>query len=50
MNVHILENAAIYVNSYRAACEKRGTKCDNTTLRGHVARLFGAVYAAMLIQ
>jgi hypothetical protein len=45
MNAHILENAAIYVNAYRA--NGRGNEAD---LRKHVARLFGAVYAAILIK
>jgi hypothetical protein len=49
MNPYILEDAAVYVNAYRAGCEKRGVACNPTVLRGHVSRLFGAVYAAILV-
>lgn len=44
MNEHILENAAIYANAYRA----RGG--DENMLRKHIASKFGAVYAAILCR
>ena len=50
MNQFILESAAVYVNSYRASCARKGLLCDTNTLRGHIVRLFGEVYAAILIQ
>lgn len=52
MNNAILENAAIYVNSYRASAAKYGPMdvVAVNTLRNHVIRLFGAVYAAVLVQ
>ncbi|CDZ55086.1 hypothetical protein [Neorhizobium galegae] len=49
MNPHILENAATYVNAYRNGMSRRGVTADAATLRGHVVRLFGAVYAAILV-
>jgi hypothetical protein len=50
MNDVILELAANYVNSYRDGCDRRGMEVCKTTLRGHVGRKFGPVYAALLIQ
>lgn len=49
MNSEILKSAAIYVNAYRTSCERKGHAIDNGTLRAHVSRLFGDVYAAILI-
>jgi hypothetical protein len=50
MNAHILENAAIYANAYRSNFERKGMTVDKVTLRGHITRLFGATYAAVLVQ
>lgn len=53
MNPHILENAAIYVNSYRNAMARRGIVMDHAetfTLRDRVTRSFGATYAAILVN
>lgn len=49
MNVHILENAAVYVNAYRSRMERNGASINKSELRSHVTRLFGAVYAAVLV-
>lgn len=50
MNEHILESAAVYVNAYRNACEKRGFTLCKATLRRHIETKFGAIYAAILCQ
>jgi hypothetical protein len=50
MNEYILESAAVYVNAYRNSIHYINDKKSNDTLRKHVAKKFGAVYAAILIQ
>jgi hypothetical protein len=50
MNEYILESAAIYVNAYRNSLHYIDDKKSNDTLRNHVAKKFGAVYAAILIK
>ncbi len=50
MNPHILENAAIYANAYRSRMERNGMAVDKGTLRDHITRLFGATYAAVLVN
>ena len=50
MNEYILDLAAVYVNSYRDGAAKRGEKCDESTLRGHIVKKFGPVYAAILCR
>ena len=49
MNSIILDMAAEYVNRYRSKCEQLGEPVDKSLLRGHITRLFGAVYAALLV-
>jgi hypothetical protein len=49
MNPHILENAAIYVNAYRNRIGVMDSAA-RATLRNHVTRLFGATYAAILVN
>jgi len=48
MNEHILESAAVYANAYRNST-KYGKPCE-TALRGHIARKFGAIYAAIICR
>ena len=50
MNEIVLDFAAVYVNSYRTGCERRRQPMDKALLRQHVTRLFGAVYAAILVN
>lgn len=50
MNEYLLDLAATYVNEYRDGCAKRNEKCDEIKLRGHVAKKFGATYAAILCR
>lgn len=50
MNPHILEFAAIFVNSYRNACQSKGLPLCERTLRNHIENKFGAVYAAILCR
>ena len=49
MNEFTLEFAAIYVNNYRSKSEELGEPIDKALLRSHVTKLFGAVYAAILV-
>jgi len=48
MNAHILESAATYANAYRSIT-KYGKPCENT-LRAHIAKRFGAIYAAIICR
>lgn len=51
MNEYILESAAVYANAYKDSCAKRGVEFDartQATLRAHITKKFGAVYAAIL--
>lgn len=50
MNPEILKNAAVYVNAYRDSCSRKGYSADTVSLRANVAKLFGDVYAAILIN
>lgn len=50
MNPHILEMAAVFVNSYRNACQSKGLHLCERTLRDHVSSKFGAIYAAILCR
>jgi len=48
VNEYILESAAIYANAYRNNV-KYGKPCE-VTLRNHIARKFGAIYAAIICR
>lgn len=48
MNDHVLKLAATYANAYRANTTY-GPHCEKT-LRNHIVKRFGAVYAAILCR
>ena len=50
MNEYILESAAVYVNAYRNSVNYVDTKEINDMLRKHIAKKFGAPYAAILVR
>ena len=50
INPYTLDLAAHYINGHRNANAKWGNPSNDELLRERVTRLFGAVYAALLIK